>query len=197
MRVAVFCPLSKSQSVFIPTATSLWFISSFPPNLFLLSCFAVSSCCSSLSSLPHLSLFLPLISPCLHPFSCTSVTPVYLSLIPPSFSLKQKSWLQSYLQSPCSDANHDQKTGRTYISVAGCYLHYFPSSSRLPTGSYTVSARQQAQSWSGEKTQQQICLTLSWLTSTFTFTNSNSWLWYHVYGLIRNQPTTFSQRTRE
>lgn len=52
--------------------------------------------------------------------------------IPASFSLKQKSWLPSYLQLPCSDANHDQQTAGTCISG----LFAFPLPPHRSSGSW-------------------------------------------------------------
>lgn len=140
----------------------------FPLNLFLPACFAVSSCSSLLSFSLLLSVFLPLSSSVSSPFPLLLPLQSISPSIPPSFSLKQKSWLPSYLQPPCSDANHDQKTVRTYISLAGCHLLCLSPSPRLRRGH--VSACQRAESCRRDKKKKAMGLlyfALSWQISTF------------------------------
>lgn len=77
--------------------------------LFPLNLSPVLFCCLSMGSLPLLLFLLLLSSSVSSPFPLT-LPLQYMSLaIPPSSSLKQKSWLPSYLKPPCSNANHDQK----------------------------------------------------------------------------------------
>lgn len=79
----------------------------------------------------HSSIFLPLPSSVSFPFTLLLPLQSVSPSIPPSFSLKQKSWLPSYLQPPCSDVNHDQQTLKTYISLAGFHRLFLSPSSWL------------------------------------------------------------------
>lgn len=140
-------------------------ISSFPINLSLLACFGVPHCSSLLSI--FLSLFGPLSSSVSSPFPSPLPLQSISPSIPPSLSLKQKSWLPSYLQPPCSDANHDQITVRTYISLAGCHLLCLSPSPTASAGSCICLPASGVDKKRKKQAKCLLYLALSWQISTF------------------------------
>lgn len=146
-----------------------------------------------MGSLPLLLFLLLLSSSVSSPFPLT-LPLQYMSLaIPPSFSLKQKSWLPSYLKPPCSNANHDQKNRNLH------FLGWLPSSLPLsfPTalaGScICLPASRELHERSKRKNQQRVCFTLPWVgrlepLTPYLFRRFSSRLSYHACVCVYTQP---------
>lgn len=146
-----------------------------------------------MGSLPLLLFLLLFSSSVSSPFPLT-LPLQYMSLaIPPSFSLKQKSWLPSYLKPPCSNANHDQKKQEfTFPWLVAIF-----SASLLPHGFGRVMylpASKQRVAWAIEKKKQQrVCFTLPWVgrlepLTPYLFRRFSSRLSYHACVCVYTQP---------